>query len=400
MCLVSLNKKAQLLSFRKLKPKITDSFTTTGTDRDQQNFAAAAPSEPATLSHPGTAHYEVMRVEGVHQHRGKKLGKETTRSKLLDMYHQKKTDPNKATRMPWVIDPRTNRSIAYWDSIASLALIFTAFVTPFEVGFLSPVPPDERFSNVLFLVNRAVDIVFLIDMLLQFCMGYEEENVIERSGKRWVFNARDIVLHYLTSWWFLLDLLAIATSVLDITGGGGGDNGGDLFALRSLRALRLFKLIRLLRGSRMLLRWEKRMNINYAYLGLAQTFVSILTAIHWFACIWGLQASFNPLGTWLGTLGYCTPLCFEEDSGSGVQDAGSACTVSPVEARALLASCPSNMRCDFQSCNALECSDGTICKGAFESYIISVYFATVTITSVGYGDVSASRHNSVEQISA
>ena len=354
----------------------------------------------APLSYvPGTTHdYEIMRVEGVHQHKGKK---ETTRTKLLNMYHQKKTDPNTATRMPWVIDPRTSRGIGYWDFIASLALIFTAFVTPFEVGFLSPVPPDERDSNALFLVNRAIDIVFLIDMLLQFCLGYEEENIIERSGKRWVFNAREIVFHYSTSWWFLLDLLAIATSVLDITGGGGGDNATpDLFALRSLRALRLIKLIRLLRGSRMLLRWEKRMSINYAYLGLAQTLVSILTTIHWFACIWGLQASFNPLGTWLGTIGFCTPLCFEGDSGSGVQDAGSACTVSPVEARALLATCPSNMQCDFQSCNALECSDGTICKGAFESYIISIYFATVTIVSVGYGDVSASRHNSVEQISA
>jgi hypothetical protein len=42
------------------------------------------------------------------------------------------------------------------------------------------------------------------------------------------------------------------------------------------------------------------------------------------------------------------------------------------------------MQCDFQSCNALECSGGTICKGAFESYIISIYFATVTIVSVGY----------------
>jgi hypothetical protein len=145
---------------------------------------------------PGTTHdYEIMRVEGVHQHKGEKLSKETTRTKLLNMYHQKKTDPNTATRMPWVIDPRTSRGIGYWDFIASLALIFTAFVTPFEVGFLSPVPPDERDSNVLFLVNRAIDIVFLSDMLLQFCLGYEEENIIERSGKRWVFNAREIVFH-------------------------------------------------------------------------------------------------------------------------------------------------------------------------------------------------------------
>ena len=39
---------------------------------------------------PGTTHdYEIMRVEGVHQHKGKKLSKETTRTILLNLYHQK-----------------------------------------------------------------------------------------------------------------------------------------------------------------------------------------------------------------------------------------------------------------------------------------------------------------------
>ena len=40
----------------------------------------------------------------------------------------------------------------------------------------------------------------------------------------------------------------------------------------------------------MLQRWEKRVSIDYAYLGLLQSLITILTCCHWFACIWGLQA--------------------------------------------------------------------------------------------------------------
>ena len=72
-------------------------------------------------------------------------------------------------------------------------------------------------------------------------------------------------------------------------------------------ALRLVKLVRLVRGSRMLLRWEKRLSINYAYLGLTQSLVAILAMLHWFACVWGMQATFFKLNSWLGPdmTGYC-----------------------------------------------------------------------------------------------
>ena len=43
-----------------------------------------------------------------------------------------------------------------------VALVFTALVTPWEVSFLS-VPPIS-----LFIVNRFVDAVFIIDVLLTF----------------------------------------------------------------------------------------------------------------------------------------------------------------------------------------------------------------------------------------
>jgi hypothetical protein len=42
-----------------------------------------------------------------------------------------------------------------WDYTMTLVLIYTALVTPFEVAFTTPS------VNVIFIVNRIVDIIFL-----------------------------------------------------------------------------------------------------------------------------------------------------------------------------------------------------------------------------------------------
>ena len=36
----------------------------------------------------------------------------------------------------WIIDPRESRPMTIWDGVTSLALLFTAIFTPYEVGFL------------------------------------------------------------------------------------------------------------------------------------------------------------------------------------------------------------------------------------------------------------------------
>ena len=56
----------------------------------------------------------------------------------------------------WIIDPRTNRLIAYWDLATTAALLFTALVTPVEVAFLQPETPSERISSRLYWTNRGV----------------------------------------------------------------------------------------------------------------------------------------------------------------------------------------------------------------------------------------------------
>ena len=101
---------------------------------------------------------------------------------------------------------------------------------------------------------------------------------------------------------FALDLFSILTSLFDVL---GDENTEDFKALRAVRALRLVKLIKLARGSRIFKRWEMRISINYSYLTLFGITTGIVISCHWVACIWGMQATFQPLNSWLYSKGYC-----------------------------------------------------------------------------------------------
>jgi len=116
-----------------------------------------------------------------------------------------------------IIDPRTNPYIAYWDLVTTIALVFTALVTPFEVAFLKPPLPEERLTDTLFWLNRTIDIIFIIDMALQFRIAYKTE---ENEGTRWVIESTAVARHYLCSYWFLLDFFSVATSTFDLMGEG------------------------------------------------------------------------------------------------------------------------------------------------------------------------------------
>ena len=90
----------------------------------------------------------------------------------------------------FVIDPRFSNFMAVWDIISASALLYTSFITPFEVAFGYPFGQDYdyireenlygyRFDggsvpeklDVPFVVNRILDAIFGCDLILQFFLA-------------------------------------------------------------------------------------------------------------------------------------------------------------------------------------------------------------------------------------
>ena len=76
---------------------------------------------------------------------------------------------------PFLIDPRTSWRLGVWDSTGGIILIYTAIVCPYEVAFLKS---GDTWIAPRFILNRAIDLFFLIDMLLQLMVMYPMEKAV------------------------------------------------------------------------------------------------------------------------------------------------------------------------------------------------------------------------------
>ena len=158
---------------------------------------------------------------------------------------------------------------------------------------------------------------------------------------------------------------------------GGADDGTSISKfkiLRVVRVLRLVKLARLLRASRILKRWETRVAINYGALQIAKMGFYAVVLAHWSACVWHLQTIVTEdLGqTWVATVGpgaYCVDSDF-------MKKPGRTYVLAPGR------------------------QDGWSCLPAGNLYAASIYWSLMTITSIGYGDITATHGNAVEQLVA
>ena len=328
----------------------------------------------------------------------------------------------------YIIHPEAT-GMSVWDSVTGLALVFTAMVTPFEVGFL---PSAESWRDALFLINRLLDCIFVVDMVISSLLMYRvpqkpnQEKKLERPKKKlkrratvaemsgfaessdqkptaalaWEYRYRHVLCNYLTGW-FLIDALSVGPSAFDIydlatrpdtvanatanllelgsedvLGSSNRttvlDQAADesnikvVKVLRVIRTLRLFKLLRLMRGSKIVKRWATRISMPYATIAITNLLLMVLYVTHFSACMLGVMATFSEPNPKLDSWQGYYGYC-----GTGSEPAGAR-----------------GKPLNVLSYDLLDGSGTFSCVGPFEMWLASLGWA-ISIIVTGAGDPQA-----------
>uniref|UniRef100_A0A8R1E1Z0 Cyclic nucleotide-binding domain-containing protein n=1 Tax=Caenorhabditis japonica TaxID=281687 RepID=A0A8R1E1Z0_CAEJA len=227
---------------------------------------------------------------------------------------------------------------AVWDWIILLLVIYTAVFTPYVAAFLLREMQDtakkSRFTEPLEIVDLIVDIMFIVDIIINFRTTYVNENdeVVSHPGK--------IATHYFKGW-FIIDMVAAVPFDLLLV----STNSDETTTLIGL--LKTARLLRLVRVARKLDRYSE-----YGAAVLLLLMATFALIAHWLACIWyaiGSAELSHKEYTWLHQLS-------------------------------------KQLAQPYTSTNGTIPTGGPTLKSR---YVTSLYFTLSTITSIGFGNVSA-----------
>lgn len=261
---------------------------------------------------------------------GEEMDQETAEKHLFGSI-AKRHDPM-SVPVPWGLVHPLSTFMRRWDMLTMWLLLYTAIWTPFEVAFV-----EEKRLSAMYFVNMVINLAFFTDMILNFNLMYFDEKLLKMISDR-----KLIAKRYLRGF-FIIDFISILPYD-DITLATGSK--ANLKILRIVRIVRLAKLLRILRSSRIFARFENSMTINYGALKLVKFVVGTLFIAHWMACLWHLvkvveQSRCN----WVTD--YYFGECLYNDADNNDEH---------VTARSL--------------------------------YFTALYLSTMTISTVGYGDVT------------
>ncbi|XP_058474434.1 potassium voltage-gated channel subfamily H member 8 [Solea solea] len=223
---------------------------------------------------------------------------------------------------------------AGWDWLILLATFYVAVTVPYNVCFIGD---DDDLTRSTTVSDIAVEILFIIDIVFNFRTSY-----VSKSGQV-IFNARQICIHYLTTW-FIIDL--VAALPFDLLYG---------FKVSVVSVVHLLKTVRLLRLLRLLQKMDRYSQHGTVVLTLLMSMFALLA--HWMACIWYIIGKMEmEANTYNWDIGWLHELGKRLDSPYFTLGANNGSSSGP---------------------------------SVRSVYVASLYFTLSSLTSVGFGNVSA-----------
>ncbi|XP_052200350.1 potassium channel AKT1-like [Diospyros lotus] len=182
---------------------------------------------------------------------------------------------------PFIVSPY-DRRYRGWETFLVVLVIYTAWVSPFEFGFL------EKPEGPLSITDNVVNGFFAIDIILTFFVAY-----LDRSTYLLVDNRKQIAWKYASSW-LAFDVISTIPSELARKIFPGPFQSYGLF--------NMLRLWRLRRVSSLFARLEKDRHFNYFWVRCAKLICVTLFSVHCAACFYYLIAAryHDPKRTWIG----------------------------------------------------------------------------------------------------
>ncbi|XP_077211663.1 potassium channel AKT1-like isoform X2 [Tasmannia lanceolata] len=181
----------------------------------------------------------------------------------------------------FIISPY-DRRYRFWETFLIILVIYSAWVSPFEFGFL------ESARGSLAIADNVVNGFFAIDIILTFFVAY-----LDKGTFLLIDNPKQIARKYSSSWLILDVASTIPTEVTH-----------KIFPpkLRLYGLFNMLRLWRLRRVSYMFSRLEKDRNFNYFWVRCAKLICVTLFAVHCAGCFNYLLAAryHDPTKTWIG----------------------------------------------------------------------------------------------------
>lgn len=182
----------------------------------------------------------------------------------------------------FVISPHDHK-YRTWEGYLVILVLYTAWVSPFEFGFL------DKPQGPLAITDNIVNGFFAIDIVLTFFVAY-----LNKKTFLLVDDHKLIAWKYLRSW-FILDVISSIPSELAVKISSSS-------SVSSYGLSNMLRLWRLRRVSAMFSSLEKDTHFNYFWVRCAKLLCVTIFAVHCAGCFYYLLAFHYPIPerTWIG----------------------------------------------------------------------------------------------------